>query len=124
MTDHINPGHYKQHPAFSIECYELTKYMDFTAGNAVKYAWRAGRKDDQAEDLTKCLWYLDHLPAPNISIIPQQLVDALAAQARLYLEDRESDVEWLSVAAILHLILDDRETARDLIVNAIQGASN
>lgn len=124
MTDHINPGHYKQHPAFGIECYELTRFMDFTAGNAVKYLWRSGRKGDRLEDLCKAHWYLEHLPAPNISIIPQQLVDALAAQARLYLEDRESDVEWLTAAAILHLILDDRETARDMVQTAIQKESH
>ncbi|MGP9720116.1 DUF3310 domain-containing protein [Corynebacterium sp. AOP40-4SA-5] len=124
MTDHINPGHYKQHPAFGIECYELTRFMDFTAGNAVKYLWRSGRKGDRLEDLRKAYWYLEHLPAPNISIIPQQLVDVLAAQARLYLEDRESDVEWLTVAAILHLILDDRETAKDMVQTAIQRVSH
>lgn len=124
MSGVVHPDHYRGHPAFSFEAIEVAKYMDFCTGNVFKYLMRAGRKGDQLEDLCKALAYMDYLPAPNISIIPQQLVDALAAQARLYLEDRESDVEWLSVAAILHLILDDRPTARDLIVNAIQGASN
>jgi hypothetical protein len=119
MSDQINPPHYKQHPAFGIECYELTKFMDFTTGNATKYAWRSGRKGDVRDDLEKCRWYIDNLPAPNISIIPQPLIDVLAAQARLYLEQHESDTSWFTVAAILHLILDDRETARDLITTAI-----
>lgn len=124
MTDQINPAHYRAHPAFGIECYELTKFMDFTTGNACKYAWRAGRKGDTLEDLRKCLWYLEQLPSPNISIIPQNLIDILAAQARLYLDDRDSDAEWMAVAAILHLILDDRETAKDMVQTAIQREDN
>lgn len=124
MTDQINPAHYRAHPAFGIECYELAKFMDFTTGNCVKYLWRAGRKGATVEDLCKAHWYAERLPAPNISIIPQQMVDALAAQARLYLENRDSDTTWFTVAAILHLILDDRDTARDLITTAVQRASH
>jgi hypothetical protein len=33
--------------------------MSFNAGNAFKYVWRAGEKDDIAQDLNKALWYID-----------------------------------------------------------------
>lgn len=124
MTSSINPGHYKAHPAFGIECYELTKFMDFTTGNACKYLWRSGRKGDRLEDLRKAYWYLEHLPAPNISIVPQNLVHQIEDQATDYLQDRESDVEWLTVAAILHLVRDNPHTARDMVQTAVQREGN
>jgi hypothetical protein len=33
--------------------------MNFCLGNAVKYIWRAGLKDNSLEDLKKARWYLD-----------------------------------------------------------------
>ena len=32
--------------------------MDFMLGNAIKYIWRAGNKNDTVEDLEKARWYL------------------------------------------------------------------
>lgn len=58
-ADLVNaPPHYKQHPS-GIECIEITRHMNFTLGNAVKYIWRAGLKGDSIEDLEKARWYLD-----------------------------------------------------------------
>ena len=37
-----------------IEAWEL----DFCLGNVVKYISRAGKKNDEVEDLKKALWYL------------------------------------------------------------------
>lgn len=59
--DKINhPAHYNMHPA-NIECIEVTEYMSFNIGNAVKYLWRAGLKDKDAtlEDLEKAIWYIN-----------------------------------------------------------------
>lgn len=77
--DAVNhPPHYKQHPS-GIECIEITRHMNFNCGNAVKYIWRAGLKNDgvtqtmtpgtartlqsfdrvkHIEDLKKARWYL------------------------------------------------------------------
>lgn len=51
-----HPKHYTSHPS-GVECIQITEHMDFVIGNIVKYAWRAGLKEDRLEDLKKCLWY-------------------------------------------------------------------
>lgn len=58
--DSINPDHYKSHPS-GIEAIEITEYMNFCLGNALKYIWRADLKhnDDGIEDLRKAMWYID-----------------------------------------------------------------
>lgn len=58
MTDAINPSHYQNHPS-GIQCIEITEHMNFCLGNAIKYIWRAGLKNNAIEDLEKARWYLD-----------------------------------------------------------------
>lgn len=42
----------------SIECIDVVREMNFNRGNAVKYIWRAGHKENQIQDLQKAVWYL------------------------------------------------------------------
>lgn len=58
MKDAINPLHYKDHPS-GIECIQITEWMSFNLGNAIKYIWRADSKGDALTDLKKARWYLD-----------------------------------------------------------------
>lgn len=60
MSDPVNhPAHYNVHPR-GIECIDVVEHWPFNVGNAVKYIWRAGLKDDNAiQDLEKARWYLD-----------------------------------------------------------------
>jgi len=58
MTDAINPSHYQDHPS-GIQCIEITEHMNFCLGNAIKYIWRAGLKNNAIEDLRKARWYID-----------------------------------------------------------------
>ena len=61
MTNHdpVNhPAHYTSHPS-GLECIDVTEWMNFNLGNAVKYIWRCGMKGDLIEDLRKARWYLD-----------------------------------------------------------------
>ncbi len=59
MRDAVNhPQHYTSHPS-GIECIDVTEHMGFNLGNAVKYIWRAGLKDDAVEDLQKARWYIE-----------------------------------------------------------------
>ncbi len=53
-----HPSHYTQHPS-GIECIQVTEYMSFCLGNAVKYIWRAKLKKDVIQDLKKAVWYLE-----------------------------------------------------------------
>ena len=66
MIDNVNsPKHYTQHPS-GIECIVITRHHDFCTGNAIKYLWRAGLKEDismsetdkEIEDLEKAVWYI------------------------------------------------------------------
>lgn len=58
-NDSVNhPAHYTKHPS-GVECIEVTEWMNFNRGNAVKYIWRAGDKGDEIEDLKKAAWYLE-----------------------------------------------------------------
>jgi len=53
-----HPTHYSQVPG--VECIEVTRWFNFSLGNAIKYIWRAGYKGDKAEDLKKAIWYLQN----------------------------------------------------------------
>lgn len=65
-NDKVNhPKHYTSDPS-GIECIDITRHRNFNIGNAIKYLWRAGLKEDkdrklidkQIEDLNKAVWYL------------------------------------------------------------------
>ena len=58
MTDAINPSHYQDHGS-GIQCIQITEHMNFCLGNAIKYIWRAGLKNNAIEDLRKARWYID-----------------------------------------------------------------
>lgn len=58
MADAINPPHYQSHPS-GVECIDITEHMNFCLGNAMKYIWRAGLKDNALEDLKKARWYIE-----------------------------------------------------------------
>jgi hypothetical protein len=52
-----HPSHYTSHES-GIECIQITEHMNFCLGNAMKYLWRAGLKNDAIEDLEKASWYI------------------------------------------------------------------
>ena len=59
IPDSVNhPSHYTRHPS-GVECITITEHMNFCLGNAIKYIWRAGQKEDALQDLAKARWYLD-----------------------------------------------------------------
>lgn len=53
-VDH--PRHYNN--INGIECIDVVEHFDFNLGNAIKYIWRAGLKDDIIIDLEKSIWYI------------------------------------------------------------------
>jgi hypothetical protein len=61
QDDPVNhPKHYTSHPS-GVECIEITRHMSFDLGNAMKYIWRAGLKENASEiqDLEKAIWYIN-----------------------------------------------------------------
>lgn len=58
-VDFVNhPPHYTKHPS-GVECIEITEWMNFNMGNAVKYLWRAHDKGTVITNLEKARWYID-----------------------------------------------------------------
>lgn len=58
--DPVNhPKHYTSDPS-GVECIEISENWSFCLGNALKYLWRSGKKDSNAdiEDLEKAIWYI------------------------------------------------------------------
>lgn len=47
----------------SIECIDVVRHMGFDQGNAMKYLWRAGKKDALVQDLRKAIWYIEDMIA-------------------------------------------------------------
>jgi len=60
MSNINHPKHYNSHPS-GVECIESIRHLNFNVGNAIKYLWRAGIKDEstQIEDLEKAIWYIE-----------------------------------------------------------------
>jgi hypothetical protein len=64
MVNH--PKHYTSDPS-GVECIDITRHRNFNVGNAIKYLWRAGLKEDanksmkqkQIEDLQKAVFYIN-----------------------------------------------------------------
>jgi len=55
-----HPTHYNQHPS-GIECIDLVEEFNFNFGNAIKYLWRCGKKNnvEASEDIRKAKFYID-----------------------------------------------------------------
>jgi hypothetical protein len=60
IVDQVNhPTHYTSDPS-GVECIQITRHRNFNVGNAFKYLWRAGLKNEQTqiEDLKKAIFYI------------------------------------------------------------------
>lgn len=61
MTDMVNhPKHYTSDPS-GVECIQIVRHRNYNIGNAIKYLWRAGLKneDKHIEDLKKAIFYIN-----------------------------------------------------------------
>jgi hypothetical protein len=61
FIDVVNqPLHYTNDPS-GVECIQITRHRNFNIGNAIKYLWRAGIKDEAKtiEDLEKAVFYIN-----------------------------------------------------------------
>lgn len=60
IVDQVNhPTHYTSDPS-GVEAIQITRHRNFNIGNAFKYLWRAGLKNEQThiEDLKKAIFYI------------------------------------------------------------------
>ena len=81
MNENVDhPKHYTSHPS-GVECIQITEHYDFCIGNAIKYLWRAGLKNDEGrpkiekeiEDLQKADWYINR----EINKLKKRLVNSI-----------------------------------------------
>ena len=59
--DPVNhPKHYTSDPS-GVEAIQITRHRNFNIGNAIKYLWRAGLKDNNSDvqDLQKAIFYIE-----------------------------------------------------------------
>lgn len=85
------PKHYNLHPS-GIETIEICELLSFSLGNALKYVWRSGDKDDRKQDLKKAVWYLNRFYNDvryNPGVDNYRLVAKLSEQV-LAVEGKES----------------------------------
>jgi hypothetical protein len=60
MIDMVNhPAHYTSDPS-GVECIDIVRHRNYNIGNAIKYLWRAGLKNEEKhiEDLKKAIFYI------------------------------------------------------------------
>lgn len=75
-VDQVNhPPHYTSHPS-GIEAIQITRHMNFNLGNAMKYIWRAGIKNEEKhiEDLKKAIFYINDEIKRLESMTPQAFI--------------------------------------------------
>lgn len=67
MKEAVNhPEHYNSHPS-GVECIDIVEHFTYNVGNAIKYLWRSGLKEEEGktvsekeiEDLRKAAWYIN-----------------------------------------------------------------
>ena len=80
MTDMINhPPHYKDDSG--IECIDIKEHLSSTAGDCFKYLYRAGKKDNAAQDLGKAKWCAERSQANDYGVwhpnAPEHINDML-----------------------------------------------
>ena len=71
-----NPDHYKL--PNGVQLIDVTKHCSFPVGNAMKYIFRAGKKDGESalDDLLKAKWFVDLLIQEAIDAKAKSIVEA------------------------------------------------
>lgn len=116
MNDPINPNHYKTN---NVECIEIAELFPYTLGNAIKYAWRAGLKDNLIQDLNKCLWYVNRALDNGDDFVDEKFFRL--ARRKFSQVDLSEFKRYRHHYAILHsLTLTDVEQAKDYLTQTIQ----
>lgn len=125
QEDPINPTHYKT--GTGIECIEVAEVFPYSIGNAIKYAWRAGLKDDLLQDLLKCQWYIERAcKRHDYATVDTSSRDYYTAlyNAKEHLDNLKEKTYTQQESLIDALVLLDLGNARALIDRAITEVEN
>lgn len=96
MNNVSHPEHYES--VSGIECIEITRPLDYSLGNAVKYVWRYQHKGNPVEDLKKSEWFiLDLIQRMNTLVIDSgklmcdHVLDSMSSELLSIDSDRPHD---------------------------------
>ena len=112
IEEAIRPSHYNQG---SIECIDAMvsafgrkEVATFCKINAMKYIWRLGHKDDEAQEIGKIKWYLDKYLELKM---PPQINAMTLDGTHVWLQDKEGTpiAKELSKSDLKRLSLTERE---------------
>ena len=110
----INPAHYRQ--GSGVECIDVVRYLPFSQGNAMKYVWRAGHKDDIKQDLDKALWYVNDCIAQK-SGVPIMEVSAEGNLLNQHSKYLHGQGDYIRMNTLWLLGYGDMESAAAFIKN-------
>lgn len=126
MSDAINPQHYKSQSG--VECIDVAEVYPYNIANAIKYAWRAGRKDDLLQDLKKCEWYIRRAYARaddrGIVATERQFIIAQRAVAKHSATLVDNEAFEGQRALLYHLVrasLEDAALAIERAIKSVKG---
>lgn len=104
-NDPINPNHYKTNSG--VECIDVAELFPYALGNAIKYAWRAGKKDNLKQDLEKCEWYLNRALANGEDSLFMGYHSSVLKARRFFAKLNKTDLPELNYELVSR-ILDGR----------------
>lgn len=107
-----NPPHYNQR---STQCIDFTRHMDFTLGNAFKYAWRIGFKDDNELELGKIHWYVRDALAYRPATLHKVMLEILVRKLIIMKSEFDSRV-WNTLFALLHAAAGDYDPLNQYVL--------
>ncbi len=114
-NDAVNhPKHYQNGLTVEVECIMFSRHLGFTLGNAFKYVWRAGMKDDIKQDIQKALWYLDDANEFDVKVCKTELEDFLP----------KSSLEWWKYVALRYILRGDARQAHNVLFEQLKSISS
>lgn len=93
-NDPITPNHYKT--ASGVQVIDIAELFPYSLGNAIKYAWRAGKKDNLKQDLEKCEWYLNRAMANGEDSLFMSYHSSVLRARRLFTKLNKTDLPELN----------------------------
>ena len=122
MNNPINPNHYKTQSG--VECIDVAELFPYALGNSIKYAWRAGKKDNLKQDLEKCEWYLNRAMANGEDSLFMNYHSSVLKARRLFTKLNKADLPELNYELVSRILDGQLEYALTHIDDWLVGGDN
>ena len=111
-----HPDHYMN--ASGVECIDIIENMMFCSGNAFKYIYRLGKKDEAIQEIRKSIFYLNRAHKRNeINVYDNLEIKQLV--------NRVANVQVEDIGkAMLSIYYNDYEMAREFLEDYLDTISN